>query len=90
MKKILTSLCALIAVSAVAQNNGGIDAAMMEQIRTGYKGTAAELAVKKLVYLDNLKFICHTLLMHQKVVRDIILVMFNKQYKIVNPVFHVH
>ena len=36
MKKILTSLCALIAVSAVAQNNGGIDAAMMEQIRTGY------------------------------------------------------
>ena len=46
MKKILTSLCALIAVSAVAQNNGGIDAAMMEQIRTGYKGTAAELAVK--------------------------------------------
>ena len=46
MKKILTTLCALIAVSAVAQNNGGIDAAMMEQIRTGYKGTAAEKAVK--------------------------------------------
>ena len=45
MKKILTTLCALVAFSAMAQS-GGIDAAMMEQIRSGYKGTAAERAVK--------------------------------------------
>ena len=46
MKKILFTLCLFAATAAVAQNNGGIDAAMMEQIRTGYKGTAAERAVK--------------------------------------------
>ena len=45
MKKILTSLCVLFSLSAVAQS-GGIDAAMMEQIRSGYKGTAAERATK--------------------------------------------
>ena len=45
MKKILTTLCTLVAFSAMAQS-GGIDAAMMEQIRSGYKGTAAERAVK--------------------------------------------
>ena len=46
MKKILTTLCLLVATTAVAQNSGGIDAAMMEQIRSGYKNTPAERAVK--------------------------------------------
>ena len=45
MKKFLFAICLLASATAVAQN-GGIDAAMMEQIRTGYKGTAAERAVK--------------------------------------------
>ena len=38
-------MCVLFSLSAVAQS-GGIDAAMMEQIRSGYKGTAAERATK--------------------------------------------
>ena len=46
MKKILFTLCLFAATSVVAQNSGGIDAAMMETIRSGYKGTAAERAVK--------------------------------------------
>ena len=45
MKKFLFAICLLASATAIAQN-GGIDAAMMEQIRTGYKGTAAERAVK--------------------------------------------
>ena len=45
MKKFLFAICLLASATAVAQS-GGIDAAMMEQIRTGYKGTAAERAVK--------------------------------------------
>ena len=46
MKKILFTLCLFAATSVVAQNSGGIDAAMMQTIRSGYKGTAAERAVK--------------------------------------------
>ncbi|MBQ9137836.1 MAG: C1 family peptidase [Alistipes sp.] len=46
MKRLFTTLFTLLALSAVAQNSGGIDAAMLESIRTGYKGTAAERAVK--------------------------------------------
>ena len=45
MKKFLFAICLIASATAVAQS-GGIDAAMMEQIRTGYKGTAAERAVK--------------------------------------------
>ena len=46
MKKILFAICLLASATVVAQNSGGIDAAMMESIRTGYKGSAAERAVK--------------------------------------------
>ena len=46
MKRILTLLCTLIAFSAVAQKSGGIDAAMMQQIREGYRGKASDKAVK--------------------------------------------
>ena len=46
MKKILFTLCLFAATSVVAQNSGGIDAKMMETIRSGYQGTAAERAVK--------------------------------------------
>ena len=46
MKKFLFTLCLFAATSVVAQNNGGIDSKMMETIRSGYKGTAAERAVK--------------------------------------------
>ena len=46
MKKILFTLCLFAATSVVAQNSGGIDAAMIQTIRSGYKGTAAERAVK--------------------------------------------
>ena len=46
MKRVITILCALASISAVAQNNGGIDQAMMDQIRTGYKNTPSERAVK--------------------------------------------
>ena len=46
MKRVITFLCALASISAVAQNNGGIDEAMMAQIRTGYKNTPSERAVK--------------------------------------------
>ena len=46
MKRVITILCALASISAVAQNNGGIDQAMMAQIRTGYKNTPSERAVK--------------------------------------------
>ena len=45
MKKFLFAICLIASANSVAQS-GGIDAAMMEQIRTGYKGTAAERAVK--------------------------------------------
>ena len=47
MKRLLTALCLLATSVVVAQNSGGIDAAMMEKIRTGYKNTPAERAVKK-------------------------------------------
>ena len=46
MKRLLTALCLLATSVVVAQNSGGIDAAMMEKIRTGYKNTPAERAVK--------------------------------------------
>lgn len=46
MKRISILLCALMAISAQAQNSGGIDAAMMQTIRTGYGNSAAERAVK--------------------------------------------
>ncbi len=46
MKKILTLVCALAAFAVQAQNSGGIDAAMMDKIRTGYTNTPAERAVK--------------------------------------------
>ena len=46
MKRVLTILCAVVAFTAVAQRSGGIDAAMMEQIRSGYRGKAADVAVK--------------------------------------------
>ncbi len=46
MRKILFTLCLFAATSVVAQNSGGIDSKMMETIRSGYKGTAAERAVK--------------------------------------------
>ena len=45
MKKILFTICLLASATVMAQS-GGIDAAMLESIRTGYKGTAAERAVK--------------------------------------------
>ncbi len=45
MKKILFTICLLVSATVMAQS-GGIDAAMLESIRTGYKGTAAERAVK--------------------------------------------
>lgn len=45
MKKILFAICLLASATVMAQS-GGIDAAMLESIRTGYKGTAAERAVK--------------------------------------------
>ena len=45
MKKILFAICLLVSATVMAQS-GGIDAAMLESIRTGYKGTAAERAVK--------------------------------------------
>ncbi len=45
MKKILFTICLLTSATVMAQS-GGIDAAMLESIRTGYKGTAAERAVK--------------------------------------------
>ena len=46
MKRFLTLLCTLIAFAAVAQKSGGIDAAMMQQIREGYRGKASDKAVK--------------------------------------------
>ena len=46
MRKILFTLCLFAATSVMAQNSGGIDSKMMETIRSGYKGTAAERAVK--------------------------------------------
>ena len=46
MKRLLTALCLLATSVVVAQNSGGIDAAMMEKNRTGYKNTPAERAVK--------------------------------------------
>ena len=46
MKRLLTAFCLLATSVVVAQNSGGIDAAMMEKIRTGYKNTPAERAVK--------------------------------------------
>ncbi len=46
MKRVLTILCAVVAFTAVAQRSGGIDAAMMEQIRSGYRGKATDVAVK--------------------------------------------
>lgn len=46
MKKILTFVCVLATFAVQAQNTGGIDAAMMETIRAGYKNTPAERAVK--------------------------------------------
>ena len=46
MKRILTLLCTLVAFTAVAQKSGGIDAAMMQQIREGYRGKASDKAVK--------------------------------------------
>lgn len=46
MKRIFVIICALAAFAVQAQNSGGIDAAMMDKIRTGYTNTPAERAVK--------------------------------------------
>ncbi len=46
MKRVFIILCALITITAVAQKSGGIDAAIMEQIRTGYQGTPAQRMAK--------------------------------------------
>ena len=46
MKRFLTLLCTLACFAAVAQKSGGIDAAMMQQIREGYRGKASDKAVK--------------------------------------------
>ncbi len=46
MRRLFTILCTLVAFTTVAQNSGGIDAAMLEKIRDGYHNTLSERAIK--------------------------------------------